>query len=356
MPSGPTAVLAATLNIPWNAGEGIEYDQTNNRLVIGSLSSGRIVGIPLPDASTPQTYSMYNASLATVHTYFTGSDDVFATAGLQVDQDDECLLYAAVGGYPSRTSVSGVQMGIATINLCEDRLEFFTNLTRFARGSMANDMTRVGDTIYVTDFLGSQVLKVIGQNTPTPVVEKLMDFSGANGIEHADDNTLLISSAFGGYLAKYDIATRAVSQVRMTAGPNVVGDGIVFDSSRTTLLVTNGGGSYGGQVSVLKSSDNWATATLAENVPSGCDSMGPQTATVIARGKIYTYCAAGFGMGPYTVRSAELPGQPDAPAQSWKWRWTDTFPFGFGWVWKGPSMWQWGWGTGGPGFSWIWAR
>ena len=42
-----------------------------------------------------------------------------------------------------------------------------------------------------------------------------------------------------------------VLQVRMSTGPNVIGDGILFDSSRTMLLVTNGGGSYGGQVPAL---------------------------------------------------------------------------------------------------------
>ena len=53
-----------------------------------------------------------------------------------------------------------MQIGLATINLCEDRLAYFTNLTTFANpiGSMANDVIQVGTKIYVTDFLGSQVL------------------------------------------------------------------------------------------------------------------------------------------------------------------------------------------------------
>ena len=201
MPSGPSEVLAATLLYPMNVGESIEYDATNNRLVIGSLSTGRIIGITLPEGGDAVSFDA-----AEVHTYFSGSADVFATAGLQVDQDDECLLYAAVGGYPSRTSASGVQMGLATINMCEDRLEHFTNLTALATGgSMANDLTRVENKIFVTDFLGGQVLVVEGQNTAHPTAEKVMDFPGANGIESVDDDTLLISSVTGGYVAKFDI-------------------------------------------------------------------------------------------------------------------------------------------------------
>ena len=114
-----------------------------------------------------------------------------------MDGSNACLLYAAVGGYPSRTSASGVQIGLATINLCTDQLLYFTNLTAFARGSMGNDLTKVGDTIYVTDFLGGQLLSVTGQNTPTPSIAKVMDFAGANGIEHVDEHTLIISSITG---------------------------------------------------------------------------------------------------------------------------------------------------------------
>ena len=105
----------------------------------------------------------------------------------------------------------------------------------------------------------------------------------------------------------------------MTTGPNVIGDGIIFDPTRTLLLVTNGGGSYAGQVSALRSSDHWTSATLVENVPSGCDGgLAPQTATVIVRGKMYTYCAGGFQSGPYTIRRGELPSQPGPTTPSWK--------------------------------------
>ena len=139
MPLAASSTLAAMLDYPFNVGESIEYDVTNNRLVIGSLSSGRIIGFPLASGAANASYSS-----TSVHTYFNGSDDVFASAGLQVDAANPCYMYVAIGGYPSRTSSSGVQIGVATIDLCTDALLYFTNLTSLATGhSMANDITKV---------------------------------------------------------------------------------------------------------------------------------------------------------------------------------------------------------------------
>lgn len=244
LPLAATSSLAATLTYSMNVGESIEYDVNNNRLVIGSLSTGRIIGIPLPDGSASASFDS-----STVHTYFAGSADVFATVGLQVDGDEPCYLYAALGGYPSRTSSSGVQMGVATIDLCNDTLAYFTNLTSLATtgGSMGNDLTKVGDVLYVTDFLGDQLLAVSGQNTASPVVSKVIDFVGANGIEHIGD-VLIIASFSGCSLYRYDTTTGAGASITLTPSVPVCGDGVYFDSSRTTLYVTNGGGSYAGQV------------------------------------------------------------------------------------------------------------
>ena len=94
---------------------------------------------------------------------------------------------------------------------------------------------------------GGQLLAVSGQNTASPVVSKVMDFGGANGIEHIGD-VLIIASATGCSLYRYDTATGTGAPITLTPSVPVCGDGVYFDSSRTTLYVTNGGGSYGGQV------------------------------------------------------------------------------------------------------------
>eukprot|EP00966_Prymnesium_polylepis_P314852 7275119-Prymnesium_polylepis.1 len=124
-----------------------------------------------------------------------------------------------------------------------------------------------------------------------------MDLPGANGIEHVDDHTLIISSATLQYLYKYDLRTRVGAQVALVGGAAVAGDCLIFDSTRTTLFVTNGGGAYAGQISALRSSDGWASAEIVINVPVGCGGAAPATATVPAGGFLYTYCAAGFGAG-----------------------------------------------------------
>ena len=311
-PPPPIGHLAATIEWPNNVGESIEYDALHGRLVIGSLSSGRLIGLPLPNgtAATQQ-------SLEVLFGGQSASADVFSTSGLQADDANPCYMYAAVGGYPSRTSASGVEMGLATIDLCARRLAYFTNLTAFARGSMANDLTKTADgTIYVTDFLGGQVLVVQGQNSASPAVSKLLDLPGANGIEHVSD-ALLISSATHGYLYRYDLTPGGwhhpaggggiTGRVVLTYAPHLTpsalyGDGILFDSTRTTLYVTNAGGDYAGQVSLLRSSDGWASAKVVANVATGCGAKAPQTASVLVDGDLYTYCASGFGARPYTVR------------------------------------------------------
>ena len=51
----------ASIDIPFFQGEGLEYDKVNNRLVLGSVSTGKLIGIPVPtDLSVTTTYTELN--------------------------------------------------------------------------------------------------------------------------------------------------------------------------------------------------------------------------------------------------------------------------------------------------------
>ena len=160
-----SATTVIQLTYPNNVAESMAFDPNNNRLVLGSLGAGRIVGLPIP--TSDETIPL-DITASTAHVYFPGSDDVFSTAGLQLDADNSCLMHAAVGAFPPRTSASGVMMGVATVNLCTDSLEMFTNLTELAvdRRGMANDLVQAGSALWITDYFGGQVIRVTGHGTP----------------------------------------------------------------------------------------------------------------------------------------------------------------------------------------------
>ena len=304
------ASLTATLDYNLNKPESIEYDVTNNRLVVGSISTGRIIGIPLPLVGKP----VYDAS--SVHTYFEGgtagqNDSVVGTAGLQVDPADPCILYAAVGKYPAYKG-PGTQIGVATINLCSgspSRPAYFTDLTTLAKGygSMCNDIAAplwANGDLYVTDYLGNQLIRVRGQNSASPSFEVMIGSClGCNGIEWLADGALLISqlNTFGHpHLGLYRYDTVAKTGALLTGTAPLAGDGIIFDASRQTLYSVVGGT----QVDAVQSYDGWQTAVkVGVSVTAGCGAGGPATAAVLVGSDMYISCGANFQAGPYPITS-----------------------------------------------------
>ena len=89
------AELVTIIDYPNNKQEGIEYDALGQRLVLSSLASGRVIGIPLP--SKQPIASASSIAESQVHQYFAGSEEVYATSGLEVDKEDRCRLFAGVG-------------------------------------------------------------------------------------------------------------------------------------------------------------------------------------------------------------------------------------------------------------------
>ena len=77
-------------------GEGIEYDPHYDRLMVGSMTTGAVRGVPNTAASRIQLTE------AEVYTYFQGggSNSIDAIVGLKVDPANSCWLWVAVKSSP----------------------------------------------------------------------------------------------------------------------------------------------------------------------------------------------------------------------------------------------------------------
>lgn len=85
------------LSLDGMMGEGIEYDILHDRLVVGSMSTGAIRGVPSTAAANE-----VQLTASEVYTYFEGGGkfSINATVGLKVDPANSCLLWAAVKSIP----------------------------------------------------------------------------------------------------------------------------------------------------------------------------------------------------------------------------------------------------------------
>ena len=90
------AEQAIQLSLADMMGEGIEYDLQQDRLLVGSMSSGAIRGVPSTAARGVQL------TTSEVYTYFEGGGNfsISATVGLKVDPTQSCWLWAAVKSTP----------------------------------------------------------------------------------------------------------------------------------------------------------------------------------------------------------------------------------------------------------------
>jgi hypothetical protein len=77
-------------------GEGIEYDQVHDRLVVGSMATGAVRGVPNSASRGVRLTEMET------FTYFLGggTHSISAIVGLKADPANACWLWAAVKSDP----------------------------------------------------------------------------------------------------------------------------------------------------------------------------------------------------------------------------------------------------------------
>lgn len=268
--------------------EGIEYDNLNQRFMLGSVVEGRVFALA-PDGR-----------LTTV----VDDPDVDAIVGIEVEEDRQRILAASADpGVFAGQSNGFAELGV--FDLDTGARQMLVDLS--AAYADAPENTRffpndvVGDTagnIYVTDSFALVVYKVDTRGRASVFVrrDQFPEGQSINGIVSHPDGYLLIAGSGTGVLYRVDVREPAnFSVVGMPATfPGI--DGMVWDADGNLAMTTRG------RTVVLNSHDNWVTAQVVKTAPQG------QASTVARVGNdLYVVYPHFADQDPPTVEKVRFP-------------------------------------------------
>ncbi len=250
---GWPAVIVAERNlfIP----EGIEFDQTHQRFLVGSLRDGTVYQLERNGRLIPVAED----------------EELVSSIGIEVDETRGRLLVAnsdwsviATGGVGhAKLGVFDLGNGerIAMVDL-DATIQERTEETRF----FANDVT-VDDqgTIYVTDTRANAIYRVDEAYQAT-LLHRFVpsETFRPNGIVYHESGYLLVVGGESMFKVPLDDPASA-SQVALTV-PIPGADGAVWTHDQQLAIVAN----RANRVVVLSSSDDWASAELVGAQPMRC--------------------------------------------------------------------------------------
>ncbi|MFD1469848.1 SMP-30/gluconolactonase/LRE family protein [Hymenobacter caeli] len=267
-PAVPDAVV---FTVPGLYPEGLQYDATGGRFLVGSQTAGALGAV-----ADDGTYSV-----------FADDASLVSTIGLYFDAPRNRVLVAVSDpGYNKQRTTAATLRKLArlaifnrdngqlvrTVDLGGLRPNYATHF--------ANDAAVDGQgNIYVTDSFAPLIYKIDAQGTATVFLEdaRLAAPAGAfglNGIVYHPDGYLLVAKSDAGALYKVPLSNPAGFTVVNTTGLNLSAiDGLRLQDNNTLQAVTNAQA----KVYRLTSADGWATATLG-----GTFATPPQYPTSIA--------------------------------------------------------------------------
>jgi sugar lactone lactonase YvrE len=238
--------------------EGIEYDQRNQRFLLGSVVEGRVFAL---DA---------RGRLTTL----VDDPDLDAVVGIEVEEARNRLLVvsadAAVFAGQSQGAASvgiyALDSGarIALIDL-DAAWPDAPEGTRFFPNDVAGDSA---GNIYVTDSFALVVYKVDTALQPSVFVrrEQFPDGQSLNGIVVHPDGYLLIAGSGTGAIYKADVRNPRLFGPVGLPEPIAGADGMVWSADGTLVIAARG------RTVKLRSSDNWVSARIVAEVPQGAAS------------------------------------------------------------------------------------
>ena len=203
-----------------------------------------------------------------------------------------------------------IPLGVAGIDICtahqSTEPDLFIDLSQYANpefGSSPNDITVVGNTLYVTDFQGGYVWRIVLSDEQHEIIEIFLSYDPAverpNGIENIN-NFLLISLMDSDTLRRVDATTKEESSVIISpATVYASGDGLRFDSTKEVLYVARHNAD---SVLALVSCDTWHSAQVATDFLASCllAISSPGVTTLAMSGSdLWVFCSDDFGAGPY---------------------------------------------------------
>ena len=252
--------------------EGIAYSAQLNGFVVTSLTQGKL-GVVNTDG---------------LYTDFVTPPELVAGVGVKV-ADGRILVCNGDMGVSSKSSPQ------TTLKLAQ-LLVFNINTRQLERqidlgGLLPNEKHFPNDiainpdgTVYVTDSFSPVIYRITSGGQASILVRDDARFSsssfGLNGIVYHPDGYLIVANTGAGKL--YKVALKNNNAISEVGGiSNLPGDGLVLVGN-TDLYVVTGGGS---RVAQVRSTDGFATATVAKTDVSGYDQA---TTNTYVNGQIYT--------------------------------------------------------------------
>ena len=230
--------------------EGVEYDTTNRRILIGSLTEGSVFQLHADGRVTAVVTD----------------PDLISSVGIEVDELRDRLLVAN----SDRSVFEGETAGQAKLGVYD-----LTSGERIAMVDLAaaietpqgetaffaNDVA-IGDdgTVYVTDTRMNLIYRVGSDYTASVLHQFQDDGAGPNGIVEHPSGYLLV--ARGAELWKVPV-TEPAAAASVTLPEEIPGqDGMVWTAGRLAIVSNSGN-----RVVALTSADDWMTADLAGVAP-----------------------------------------------------------------------------------------
>jgi sugar lactone lactonase YvrE len=231
--------------------EGVEYDTKNKRFLVGSLTQGTVFVVGKDGSLTP----------------FVQDAELKGSAGIEVDEERNRLLVTAT----DRGAFSGQSAGQAKLGIYDltsgKRLALVDLTTagpKDAKAHFANDVAVGSDgSAYVTDTMARVVYKVDPKNNVSVFLPNTFgaiaqhQFNGI--VVHPSGGYLLVAESVAGDLYKVPLATPGTF-TKVKVPESIAGvDGITWHPDGSLIVVRN---DKSQSVIALRSSDNWATATV----------------------------------------------------------------------------------------------
>jgi sugar lactone lactonase YvrE len=242
--------------------EGIEYDQTNERFLTGSLAEGSIFTIGLDGSVTPLITDAELVSSVGIEVD-EARDRLYATNSDRGVFGGNATGHAKLGIYNLTTGAKVAMVDLAAV------------LTSPTGSFFANDVAVDDDgNAYVTDTMQNVVYRVDTSNQAS-VLHRFEPMSQLNGIVYHDGGYLLVAA--GARLFKLPIDNPSGTTEVMVAEPVPGSDGMVWASDGRLVITSNVADNP--RLVALTSNDDWATAQV-----TGVARMTGQVTTAAAVG------------------------------------------------------------------------